>query len=127
MFTILVSSLLLSPFYFPALTWAGSESYNDLPTIMDLKLEAELVFENDFEFEKGDLSPISSMAVLGPNDILLLEKNTGIVHRIINGEMSKEPLLDVSVANERERGLIGIAVTSQENEEENRLTYVYLY
>jgi aldose sugar dehydrogenase len=127
MFTILVSSLLLSPFYFPALTLAGSESYNDLPTIMDLELKAELVFENDFEFEKGDLSPVSSMAVLGPNDILLLEKNTGIVHRIINGEMSREPLLDVTVANEREGGLIGIAVTSQKNEEENRPTYVYLY
>jgi aldose sugar dehydrogenase len=42
--------------------------------------------------------------------------------------MSDEPLLDLSVANERERGLLGIAVvTSQENEEENRPTYVYLY
>jgi hypothetical protein len=40
---------------------------------------------------------------LGPDDILVLEKNNGIVRRIVNGAMLPEPLLDVSVANKNER------------------------
>jgi glucose/arabinose dehydrogenase len=122
-FTILVTFLVLSLYHIPILVWAGSELQTDLPTIMDAELEAELIFEGEFEFEENDISPISSMAVLSSDDILLLEKNTGRVYRIINGEMLQEPLLDVSVANERERGLLGIAVATQENEP----THVYLY
>jgi hypothetical protein len=36
------------------------------------------------------------MAFLGPDDILVLEKEKGTVQRIVNGEMLPEPLLDVS-------------------------------
>ena len=52
------------------------------------------------------------MAFLGPNDIEVLEKNTGIVHRILNGKILPEPLLDVNVANQSERGLLGIAIAN---------------
>jgi hypothetical protein len=48
------------------------------------------------------------MAFLGPNDILVLEKNDGTVRRIVNGTMLQYPLLHV--ANEIERGMLGIAV-----------------
>jgi hypothetical protein len=54
-------------------------------------------------------------ANLGPNDILVLEKDTGIVHRILDGKMLSEPLLDVSVANVAERRLLGIAIAKNEN------------
>src|SRR5919197_3364426 len=59
------------------------------------------------------------MAFLGPDDILVLEKDTGIVHRILNGKIVPEPLLDVSVANEAERGLLGIAITKGNINAEN--------
>jgi glucose/arabinose dehydrogenase len=52
----------------------------------------------------------TSMAFLGPNDILVLEKNTGLVKRIKNGAVLPGSLLDVSVASDSERGLLGIDV-----------------
>lgn len=54
---------------------------------------------------------------LGENDILVIEKNTGQVKRILNGEVLNEPVLDVNVASESERGLLGIAIlnTKQSN------------
>ena len=50
------------------------------------------------------------MVFLGPNDILVLEKNEGLVKRIVNGNVLSIPLLDVNVSNNIERGMLGIAV-----------------
>ena len=50
------------------------------------------------------------MAFLGRNDILVIEKDTGIVKRIINNTMIKEQLLDVNVATFGHRGMLGIAI-----------------
>jgi glucose/arabinose dehydrogenase len=66
----------------------------------------------------------TSMAFLGPSDILVLEKNKGTVNRIINGTMLPEPLLDVNVATVNERGMLGIAVSKNN---QNNVTYVFLY
>jgi glucose/arabinose dehydrogenase len=65
------------------------------------------------------------MAFLGPNDILVLEKNNGTVQRIVNGKMLPQPLLDVDVTNQGERGMLGIAVAPKH--EKNQPTYVFLY
>jgi glucose/arabinose dehydrogenase len=65
----------------------------------DSNLNAEVVV-NGIELPTG-------MAFLGPNDILVLEKDKGIVRRIIDGKMLPDPLLDVNVANKSERGLLG--------------------
>src|SRR6478752_6603971 len=73
------------------------------PTMNDSHLKAEVVF-------KGIKFP-TSMAFLDPNDILVLEKNEGTVRRIVNGSMLQQPLLHVNVANDGERGLLGIAVS----------------
>ena len=70
----------------------------------------------------------TSMYFLDNNDILVLEKNDGTVKRIINGNMIKDPLLDVNVANKAERGMLGIAAYKQEVG--NNLSpkiYVFLY
>ena len=67
------------------------------------------------------------MAFLGQNDILVLEKNKGTVQRIINGRMLPKPLLDVNVANENERGMLGIAVVKNTTMSTNTTTYVFLY
>jgi glucose/arabinose dehydrogenase len=76
------------------------------PIINDVNLKAEVVFE-------GLTSP-TSIAFLGPNDILVLEKDKGTVQRIVNGKIFPEPLLEVNVANDGNRGMLGIAVSKGE-------------
>ena len=51
----------------------------------------------------------TSMAFIGPNDFLVLEKATGKVQRIVNGALQSTPL-DLPVNNASERGLLGIAL-----------------
>jgi aldose sugar dehydrogenase len=85
------------------------------PIIKDSSLKAQVVF-------RGLKSP-TSMAFLGPNDILVLEKDNGTVQRIINGKMLPQPLLRVPVANKDERGILGIAVSKPTDGH----TYVFLY
>jgi glucose/arabinose dehydrogenase/plastocyanin len=88
------------------------------PTVTDPNLKVQIVFPpNDKE--------TTSMAFLAPNDILVLEKNTGKVYRIVNGRLLPKPVLDVAVANKIERGLLGIAVTPNLTPDGKR--YVYLY
>ena len=53
--------------------------------VKDPNLKVEL-------FEQGLRSP-TSMAFLGPNDILVLEKDDGTIHRIINGMISQQDYL----------------------------------
>ncbi|HJT83413.1 MAG TPA: PQQ-dependent sugar dehydrogenase [Nitrososphaeraceae archaeon] len=74
------------------------------PTLKDPCLKTEVVF-------KG-LSYPTGMAFLDKDDILVIEKDTGIVRRIVNGVMVKEPILDVTVAAQGHRGLLGIAISN---------------
>ena len=50
---------------------------------------------------------------------MILEKDTGIVHRILNNKLLPEPVVDVNVANEAERGLLGIAIAKPNSATEN--------
>jgi glucose/arabinose dehydrogenase len=84
-----------------------NEKDNVLPTVNDPNLKVEKVFEG--------LRFPTKMAFLGPNDILVLEKDNGTVQRIVNGKMLPEPILDVNVANKFERGMLGIAVAKHNN------------
>jgi aldose sugar dehydrogenase len=72
--------------------------------IMDYDLKLELVAD-------GLKSPIS-MAFLGQNDILVLEKE-GKVQRVIDKKILPDPILDItSIINSAgERGLLGIAIS----------------
>ena len=88
------------------------------PFLSDPNLKAQLVFP-------GSNKGTTSMAFLGPNDILVLEKNTGKVDRIVNGKMLPQPVLDVAVANKIERGLLGIAVAPSLSSDGKK--YVFLY
>ena len=74
------------------------------PTLKDPYLKTEVVF-------KG-LSYPTGMVFLDEDDILVIEKDTGIVRRIVNSVMVKEPILDVTVASQGHRGLLGIAVSN---------------
>jgi glucose/arabinose dehydrogenase len=51
----------------------------------------------------------TSIAVLGNDDLLVLEKNTGMVKHIVNGVV-QDTVLDLAVNNSSERGLLGIAL-----------------
>jgi glucose/arabinose dehydrogenase len=50
-----------------------------------------------------------SMAFLGPNDMLVLEKASGKVQRVVNGVV-QSTVLDLPVNSASERGLLGIAL-----------------
>ena len=66
----------------------------------------------------------TSMAFLGINDILVLEKNNGTVLRIVDGKMFPEPLLHVNVDTKGESGMLGIAVARNVT---RNTVYVFLY
>jgi glucose/arabinose dehydrogenase len=112
--TILVAVLLLPLQANPVAIHASRAS----PVLNDPHLKVETVVSG-IEFPTG-------MAFLGQNDILIIEKDTGKVKRVIDGEILNEPLLDVNVANDVERGLLGITVSKQ-NVTTGGLTYVFLY
>ena len=86
------------------------------PTIKDLNLKVETVATG--------LALPTTMAFIGPNDILVLEKNKGTVQRIVNGQMLAEPLLRINVSSEVERGMLGIA-TSQDNQTGKSKVFLY--
>jgi len=85
--------------------------------LIDPSLKVELFFKD------GIKGPATSMAFLGPDDILLLEKNTGKVQRILNGSLQQEPLLQVKVGTEVELGMLGIAISKNQQDR----TFVFLY
>ncbi len=86
-----------------------------VPRIKDFHLKIVAVY-------KGLKFP-SSMAFVGPNDILVLEKNEGLVERIVNGKLLPQPLLRVPVATIGERGMLGIAIAKNQT----GYTHVFLY
>jgi aldose sugar dehydrogenase len=88
----------------------GEDSDDSFPTVNDPNLKVEKVFEG--------LRFPTKMAFLGPNDILVLEKDNGTVQRIVNGEVLPEPVLDVNVANKFERGLLGIAIAKHTDQQQ---------
>jgi glucose/arabinose dehydrogenase len=71
------------------------------PTLVDPNLGVRTVVS-------GLVTP-STMAFIGPNDFLVLEKNTGRVKRVVNGVVAGT-VLDLSVNSASERGLLGIAL-----------------
>lgn len=70
------------------------------PTMVDPSLGVKPVING--------LTTPSGMVFLGQNDFLVIEKNTGIVQRVVNGAAS--PVLDLAVNSASERGLLGIAL-----------------
>ena len=71
------------------------------PTVVDPNLGVRTA-------ASGLVTP-STMAFIGPNDFLVLEKNTGQVKRVVNGAV-QGVVLDLSVNFASERGLLGIAL-----------------
>jgi glucose/arabinose dehydrogenase len=98
------------------------------PIINDPNLKTQVIFRG--------LKYPTSMAFLGPNDILVTEKDTGILRRIVNGTILPRPLLDVNVSTFAHRGMLGNAISHYHlptsdlaNIQRNNgiRTYVFLY
>ena len=64
----------------------------------------------------------TTMAFLGSNEFLVLEKNTGTVQHVVDGVVD-HTALDLAVNNFSERGLLGIALDP--NFASNRFVYLY--
>jgi glucose/arabinose dehydrogenase len=71
------------------------------PEILHPRLEVTTLAE-------GLVTP-ASLAFLGEDDLLVVEKNTGRVQRVVGGEV-RETVLDLAVNFGSERGLLGIAL-----------------
>ncbi|HET6800026.1 MAG TPA: PQQ-dependent sugar dehydrogenase [Nitrososphaeraceae archaeon] len=123
-FIILVSLLTPPVGYNDIITYAQEEiegvnasiGDEEEPFIKDPNLGVELVSSDVLELP-------TSMAFLGPDDILVLEKEKGTVQRIVNGKLLPTPVLTVDVASQVERCMCGIAVTKSDS----GTVYVFLY
>jgi hypothetical protein len=82
-------------------------------------------------FVEGLNSP-TSMAFLDSDNILVLEKD-GVVKLVSNGQLQSQPVLEIPVNTQSERGLLGIAVedvttdNSISNQNNNNTKNVFLY
>ncbi len=125
---ILVTSIIL--FFLPAFALITNFNENNIShaayvrarpessgqVLIDPSLKVEMIFKT------GLSAPTTSMAFLGPNDILVLEKNTGKVQRIMDGKLQENPLLQVNVGKQIELGMLGIAISKNQEGK----TYVFL-
>ena len=91
------------------------------PNFFILKNEQKnFVLERIFD----GLESSSKIAVVGNNDILVTEKKTGQIYRIVDGNVLSKPLLDVTVDARGELGIFDIATTKNAT---TNSTYVFLY
>ena len=119
LFTGILTILVLasSPlWHFVSPAFARAKITTEVQNLTDSSLKSQLI-------TRGLKAP-SAMAFIGPNDILVTEKNTGSVQRITNGIISSQPLFHVDTTKKDERGLLGLA-TSQNTKSEK--IYVFLY
>ena len=97
------------------------DSKKNNPTVNDDKLQVQLITEG-LNFPTG-------MSFVNKDSILVIEKNTGKVNLIKNGEIYST-VLDLDVANQSERGLLGIAIFNADNMNDDAKSgpqYVFLF
>lgn len=111
-----IAGLMLVTFYSDSFAYAVRANVTaSNPIVVDPDLDVELYF-------KGLRAP-TSMIFLGPDDILVTQKNEGTVERIVNATQSPQPLITVPAASKDERGLLGMAISTDPSNK----TFVFLY
>ena len=118
-FFLILISVNIIPIGYAVNSYGQASFSGNQPFIDDRSLKADLVFQ-------GLLNP-TSMAFLGPNDILVLEKDQGTLQRIVNGHMLPQPVLHVNVATVGERGMLGIAIAKDPTANRTTTRFVFLY
>jgi aldose sugar dehydrogenase len=92
---------------------SSNNNYNDTfqvlpdpspPTPADPNLRVEKVLTG--------LERPTSMAFLDSDDIIIAQKDNGIVRVVSNGVLQPQPILQVPMVNNSERGLLGVAITN---------------
>lgn len=111
--------ILLSSTHFTISTSYGefnkAQPFSDGPTVVDSGLKVEKVIDG-LDFPTG-------MVFVENDDILVTEKNTGKVMRILDGQVLPDPVIDLDVANKGDRGLLGIHLF-KDNVEEKPLVFL---
>lgn len=102
---------------------SSSSSLSSPPSVSQPKIKSEYSGKFVIQPVIGGLKSPADMVFLGPEEILVINKRNGIVNRVVNGQMTGQPLLDVNVSNKVERGLVGIATSNSTN----GTRYVFLY
>jgi glucose/arabinose dehydrogenase len=86
------------------------------PTISDPNIRVEKVITG--------LEMPTSMAFLDNDDIIITQKDNGRVRLVSNGILQPQPILQVPVVNNSERGLLGVAIA---NITSSTMKTVFLY
>ena len=86
------------------------------PTISDPNIRVEKVITG--------LEMPTSMAFLDNDDIIITQKDNGRVRLVSNGILQPQPILQVPVVNNSERGLLGVAIA---NTTSSTMKTVFLY
>ena len=111
---VLVSIILTIAFFKPLIQTAYAQA-----SISDNALNVEAAVEG--------LSSPTSMVFLDDNNILVLEKE-GSIRLVSNGILQEQPILQVPVNTENERGLLGVAFSNSSNGNQGTTdTDVFLY
>jgi glucose/arabinose dehydrogenase len=87
------------------------------PTISDPNIRVERVITG--------LEMPTSMAFLDNDDIIITQKDNGIVRLVSNGVLQPQPLLQVPVLNNSERGLLGVAIANTTTDSSTKTVFLY--
>jgi aldose sugar dehydrogenase len=87
------------------------------PAISDPNIRAEKVIT-------GLESP-TSMAFLDNDDIIITQKGNGRVRLVSNGVLQPQPILQVPVLNNSERGLLGVAIANTTTDSSTKIVFLY--
>jgi len=124
-----IISLLYLVYLSPAHQTVLGENLNQtMPHTLKLNVTRPLLVDDNLKVElvARDLDFPTSITFVGKDDILLLEKNTGNVYRIIHGNVTG-PLIHIDVSFKDERGLLGVAISKKENKNSTDDISVFLY
>jgi uncharacterized repeat protein (TIGR01451 family) len=101
-----------------------SNNSSSLVTVIDTPPPGPILLDQNLSVKTvvSGLDQPTTMSFLGPNEFLVLERATGRVQRVVNGQL-QSVALDLAVNNNSERGLLGIAL--HPNFPATRFVYLY--
>jgi glucose/arabinose dehydrogenase len=87
------------------------------PTLSDPNIRVEKVI--------AGLESPTSMAFLDNDDIIITQKDNGRVRLVSNGVLQPQPILQVPVLNNSERGLLGVAIANTTTGSSTKTVFLY--
>jgi glucose/arabinose dehydrogenase len=87
------------------------------PTLSDPNIRVEKVI--------AGLESPTSMAFLDNDDIIIIQKDNGRVRLVSNGVLQPQPILQVPVLNNSERGLLGVAIANTTTDSSTKTVFLY--